>query len=384
MRRWVGLLLAVGLAACSTKPVVPPVEALLFRDAAFAAPAERIEAGDVFAMTPAMRDYFQREVEPQQRRRGVQRGLVDALYTGNQLRLRYDNAFTRTAAEAFESRAGNCLSLVVMTAAFAKHAGMPVRFQSVHVDPTFGRSGNLQFSIGHVNVSLGKMLQASPTGGHTADWMTIDFLPPADTRGQRYEAVDESTLVAMFMNNKSAEALAGGRLDDAYWWARAAITQDRQLLLAYNTLGVVYRRHGDLDDAERVLRFALQLEPENTTVLGNLANLLADRGRHAEAQALQAALQRLQPDPPFKFFDQGLEAMRRGDWAAARGLFQREVDRDPDYHEFHFWLAMAHLRLGDTSQARRHLAAAAENSNTLDQQATYSAKLAKLKASALH
>jgi uncharacterized protein HemY len=54
---------------------------------------------------------------------------------------------------------------------------------------------------------------------------------------------------------------------------------------------------------------------------------MADRGRTEEAQQLQARLARLQPDPPFKFFDLGMEAMRRGEWAGARDLFQRELDQ---------------------------------------------------------
>jgi Tfp pilus assembly protein PilF len=377
------VLVAALLSACATRPVVPDTQATLFDDAAFQPASVSIAAADVFAMTPAMRAYFEREVAPAQYKRGMQRGLIDALYAREQLQLRYDNAYTRTAAEAFDARAGNCMSLVVMTAAFAKHAGMPVRYQSVQVDPTYGRRGNLYFSIGHVNVSLGRHLSVSSTDGRSSDWLTIDFLPQADAGRQRVEAVEERTLVAMFMNNKAAESLEAGRLDDAYWWARAAIEQDRQLLIAYNTLAVVYRRHGELDDAERALRFALTLEPDNTNVLGNLANLLVDRGRGAEAQQLQARLAKLQPDPPFKFFDLGQEAMRRGDWAAARDLFQREIDRDPDYHEFHFWIAQAYLRLGDANRARKHLAAALENSGTSEQQATYSAKLQKLKAQRL-
>ena len=46
-------------------------------------------------------------------------------------------------------------------------------------------------------------------------------------------------------------------------------------------------------------------------------------------------------------------------------------------------LIKAYLRLGDAGRARKHLAAAIENSGTLDQQAGYSAKLQKLKAQRL-
>ncbi|WP_284616484.1 tetratricopeptide repeat protein [Aquabacterium humicola] len=386
MRRWVLWLMTVLLAACAAKPVVPTTSTqVLFNDGAFAPPAERIDPASVFEMTPAMREYYDQVVEPMQRRQGMQRGLIEALYTSDRLKLRYDNEFTRGAAQAFEARAGNCMSLVIMTAAFAKHAGMPVRYQSVFVDPTWGRRGDLYFTFGHVNVSLGRLLTRMPGADFgRPDWLTIDFLPQADLRGQRFELVDEETLVAMYFNNRAAEAMAANRLDEAYWYARAAIRQDPQLLIAYNTLGVVYRRHGNIDDSERVLRFALALEPRNTNVMGNLAQLLADRGQHEESQQLLATLAKLQPDPPFKHFNEGLEAMRRADYRAARSAFERELRRDPDYHEFHFWLALAHLHLGDAAQARKHLAIAAENSGTREDQMRYSAKLSKLKAAAVH
>src|SRR6185369_2810723 len=154
------------------------------------------------------------EIVPLQRRRGLQRGLIDALYTNGQLKLRYDDEFTRNAAEAFEARAGNCMSLVVMTSAFAKRAGMPVRFQSVQIDPSWGRRGDLYVTFGHVNVSLGRALVGAPGEIGRPDWLTIDFLPSSELRGQRAEMVDEETLVAMYMNNKAAEALAANRLDD--------------------------------------------------------------------------------------------------------------------------------------------------------------------------
>ena len=50
---------------------------------------------------------------------------------------------TRNAAEAFDARSGNCLSLVIMTAAFAKELGLPVRYQNVFVDEAWSRSGDL-------------------------------------------------------------------------------------------------------------------------------------------------------------------------------------------------------------------------------------------------
>jgi hypothetical protein len=52
--------------------------------------------------------------------------------------------------------------------------------------------------------------------------------------------------------------------------------------------------------------------------------------------------------------------------------------RDPDYHEFHFWLAVADYGLGDLEGARAHLGTAMKNSVTTREQAIYAAKLRSL------
>jgi Tfp pilus assembly protein PilF len=388
-RLLVCLVLAV-MAGCAAAPVAQADAArALFRDDRFAAGAvaqEELQPESIFAMTAAMREYAERNVMSTSHGFDLQKRLLEALYTRGDLQLRYDAMHTRTAAQAFEARAGNCMSLVVMTAAFARHLGLSVRFQSVLVDPTYGRSGDLTFAYGHVNLSIGRHVPSSSQllGQSGGNWLTIDFLPRQDLRGQRFDVIDEGTLVAMFMNNMAAEALARGQLDIAYAWARAALQQDWNLGIAYNTLGVIYQRRGLLDEAERVMRFALGLEPDNVAVLGNLAPLLVQRGRLDEAQVLQWRLARLQPDPPFAFLQRGQQAMRDGDYRSARDWFERELERDPDNPEFHYWLALAHLRLGSHDAARREMALAFDYSRTSDDQTRYAAKLRQLKAGAVH
>jgi len=85
----------------------------------------------VFAVSPEMRHYLHTEIAPHLHREGPLQGLFDALYSKRQLKLEYDSAMTRNAAQAFAARSGNCLSLVIMTAAFANEMGLPVQFQSV-------------------------------------------------------------------------------------------------------------------------------------------------------------------------------------------------------------------------------------------------------------
>ena len=379
MRPWPLLLASLSLAACATAPVDQPA-ASLFHDDLFAAPTERISVADVFAVSDEMKRYVRHEIADQLAIKGRQKGLFDALYDKNQLRIDYDAAITRNASQAFAARSGNCLSLVIMTAALAKEIGLAVRYQRVFTEEAWSRSGDFYFSSGHINVTLGmknadpRLLQAERNP------LTIDFIPPKENRVQHAWDVKEATVVAMFMNNRAAEALARGELNDAYWWAREAMRQDPRFLSAYNTLGVIYRRHGNLAAAEHVLQHVLQREPANADVLSNLALIFHDQGRVSESQALTRRLEQLQPYPPFHFFKLGQAAMRAGDYKAARDLFAKEVDRDAYYHEFHFWLAAAYLRLGEVKRARTHLAAAMENSATRNEHDLYAAKLDRINA----
>ena len=129
----------------------------------------------------------------------------------------------------------------------------------------------------------------------------------------------------MYMNNRAAEALARERLDDAYWWAREAVVQNPAFNSSYITLGVVYLRHGELQQADRVFAQVLERQPANTQALANRASLLEKMGRVDEANALKVKLASIEPYPPFHFFDLGREAMQRGDFKTARDLFAREV-----------------------------------------------------------
>ena len=377
------LVATLALAGCAAVP--PAAESdPLFADQLFAAPSEPVDASRVFAASEAMRRYIAEEIGDLPGSKGRQQALMDALRNTAKLKLEYDAAYTRNAAEAFEARTGNCLSLVIMTASLAREMGIPVRFQSVFVEETWSRQGDLYFSIGHVNLALGGRPPKLGTRIDDGEQLIVDFLPPPDLKGLNWRVVDDRTILAMYMNNRAAESVAGGRLDDAYWFVREAIRQDPAFVVAQNTLGVIYQRRGHLDHAARVLERALDSEPRNTRILTNLANVYEAQGRRALAQALQERLARLEPDPPFAFFNRGLAAAREGDWRRARELFAREVERAPYYHEFHFWLAVALANLGEPEGARRHLALAMENSTTRRDHDLYAAKLQRIGSARLH
>ena len=372
-------LLPLLLAACASTQIVPH-PGHLFDDKLFSPPSERISADDIFAVSDAMKRYLKVDIASQLQAKGTQQGLIDALNSKSQLKVQYDSATTRNAAQTFADRAGNCLSLVIMTAALAKELGMSVHFQSVFVEENWSRSGGMYFTIGHVNLTVGKRYHDIKSRIDDNVMITIDFNPPLENKSYHTWAISEQTVMAMYMNNRSAEALARGQINDAYWWVREAIKQDPGFLSAYNTLGVVYRRSGNAGAAEQALNYALARDPSNTQIMSNLAMVLSDEGRTVESKVLTDKVERVQPYAPFHFFTVGLDAMQAGDFKTARDMFQRELARDPYNHEFHFWLAAAFARLGDVPQSKRHLGIAMDFSTTRKEHDLYAAKLDRLKA----
>ena len=378
MKRLRILLLCAALGACASPPAPPPEP--FFHDAWFTAPAERIDADAVFALSDAMRHYIEVDIARQLRSEGLARGLINALYRRDQLKLDYDSSLTRNASQAFDARMGNCLSLVIMTAAFAKALGLQVTYQAVAVEQTWSQSDGIAFLNTHVNLTLGPRAIHDKPGYNESRMMTVDFLPAELIVGKRTRPIAEETVVAMYMNNRAAEALAKGQLDAAYWWARGAIKRAPELAISYNTLGVVYLRHGDAQAAEQVLSQLLRRDPGDKHALSNLASALDRLGRVDESALLRAQLVRLEPYPPYHFFRLGTAAMQRGDFKTAKSLFEKEVARADYSSEFHYWLGLANFSLGDAEGARKQIAIALENSTTRTEHALYAAKLDRLRA----
>jgi tetratricopeptide (TPR) repeat protein len=368
-------LATVALVACASPfDRRLPVPEELFVDSLFAPPAEPASAEQIFALSDEMRRYIRTDMAPQVRRLGPREALIDALYKKGHLKLEYEASVTRTAAQAFAARSGNCLSLVIMSAAFARELGLQVGYQSAYLEEAWSRKGDLLLKSGHVNLTLTKRI-GEDRNNPLPSAITIDFIPQDEIRNLRTVDVPERLIVAMFMNNRAVELLVDGRIDDAYAWAREAVRTDPGFLGAQNTLGVVYLRRNALPQAAAVFTHVLATKPDETPALANLAEVADREGRTADAARLRNQLARLEREPPLYYFNLGLAAMERGDYRSARALFSKEAVRGDAAADVHYWLGVANYRLGDLEAAAREMSLAAEASASRRERDLYSAKL---------
>lgn len=369
--------LALALAGCAAMPMRSLDSR--FIDAAFAPPTEPIRVEDIFASSPAMERYLKADIAAELVIKGKQKGLFDALYQRGELTLEYDSTMTRSAAQAFEAKSGNCLSLVILTAAFARRLDLAVHYQRVFLDESWTRSNGLEIFNEHVNVTLGGPRRLGARhGGLEGQGLTIDFVPADELAKRRTRVISEQTLVSMYMNNRATELLGARQLDRAYWWARAAIVNQPNYLPAHNTLGVIYKQHGNLREALSVFDAILVVEPENFISMTNQLLVLRAMDRKADAAVVEAQLKQVRPVPPFHYFDLGVAAMRRDDFAEGKRMFAKAIQRDAFYDKFHFWLALAHYHLGELDEARKQLKIAQDTSTTRSDLALYTDTLARL------
>ena len=221
--QWVALLLALsGCASLEPLRTVPPG---LLDDTLFPAANAPVEPPEPLALSTSMRQYLNEHLVQPGRPEQSLDALVRAVTHATGLKLRYDASRTRSAAEAFDDRAGNCLSLVLMTAAFARELGFRVDFQAVDTPAYWSRHGEFLMASEHVNLGLTLPLtrlheiRLQPT-------YVIDFLDADDSARLPHHSIPEQTVVAMFFNNRAAEALLDGDIDNAYALVRTAVRAD--------------------------------------------------------------------------------------------------------------------------------------------------------------
>ncbi|MET3108291.1 tetratricopeptide (TPR) repeat protein [Oxalobacteraceae bacterium GrIS 2.11] len=381
MRIVILVLICCTISACSSAP--PLAAGDLFHDELFSPAAQQIQPEDALTISEPMKSYARTRlhhssghVDDADRRVA----LYNALYRKGELRLDYDATETLTAAQAFEAKKGNCLSLVLLTAAMAKELGLPIRFQSVIGVTDWTRSDNLFMSIGHVNLMLVGIPSEFELTTWTANPMVVDFLPLDSANVLDSVEIEENTVLAMFANNRAVETLIQGNANDAYWWARAALKQDPKFANAYITLGVIYRTVHHSEYAEVVLGRVAAHDPDNTTMLTNRILVLRDLGRESESKALAQRLASLDKYPPWAYYLHAQAEFEAGHYELARHLYEKEMARDPNHHEIEYGLALVYLKLNDTPGAIKHLQRAIELSNSQQNREFYTARLEKLKS----
>lgn len=346
--------IAAGVAGCASAPPAPATTPWLDAQFQHDPSLVKVTAADLFRLDA---DLDKRLEDPNVREvfKDVRlRRIIDLIFGEDRKGFAYRAGHSTVAADTWRDRAGDCLSLTVLTYAVAKRLNMTVAMQEVQTPAVFGRSGQLDVVNQHVNVLLPSARSdflASDPWGHD---VVLDFEPDFAT-ARRGMQLTEPGILARFYNNVAVEHMARGDSRTAYAHFKAAIQAEPGYISPYGNLAVLYRRSGHEKEAESLLRYAVSLGGSSDVALHELHRLLRDQGRAGEAADVQRKLEARQSADPYYWMSRALQNIAERDPRRAISALNRAKELAPTFSEIHRYLATAYLQAGNAQKAREEV-----------------------------
>ena len=305
--------------------------------------------------------------------------LLEHLFDKKHIAISYSGNANVTASQAYHQKIANCMSLTIMAYALADEAGMNVSFQEVEVPEYWVRNGQYSLIAGHVNllVKEDKAISRYVIWGEKAT--RIDFDPFVAKKHFPSHMIKKHTLLAMFYNNKGAEAMVNNNYSIAYQYLKRASQTDNQFASAWGNLGILYKLNGHYTMAEKAYRHAISLDRKNYTSLGNLALLLHKQGRVSEAQPIEAYIYRARVKNPYYHALLANEAYFNQLYPQAIKHYKKAIQLSNEQHEFYFGLAKTYYMQNKLLLAKKAMSKAVALTRAKDTQRQYIAKLNFLK-----
>lgn len=285
---------------------------------------------------------------------------------------------TFTANEALAAESGNCVSLAIVTAAFAKLTTLEISYQEVQTAPVFDRENGFETASSHVVTRIYDpgFVPDPNTIYMTRPHIIIDYFPTRDSwRGKK---IKEEEFTSFYYRNIASDLLVAGQLDKAGWWAYTAFTLAPTSIKSINLLAVIYRRKGEENLAEEIYRNALIEAPDNLELYTNLRYLLNSQGRHKEVAEIESKMETLEEPSPFYWYDIGLRYLAQERYSRALVAFDKVIQKAPYLHFGYAGKGRALYQLGQKRAAKENLELALERTHKDKTEALYQAKLAAL------
>ena len=271
-----------------------------------------------------------------------------ALLDPNVLDFEYDPQVTLTAAEAFRTRRGNCLTFSNMFVAMAREAGLDAWYREVEIEPEWNALDDTLLVSLHVNAA---------TIDRGREYV-IDVSRRRIREGERHRKISDREAAAQFYNNLGADALVADDLALAHAYLRKAAATDARLAYVWSNLGVVLRRNGQTADAILAYETALRLDPRSTFALNNLYTIYDEDGVHEKAAKLQTRVERNRRRNPYYLHHLAELSAEQRDWQEAIDYSRRAIELKGDEYRFHYTLAQMQFRAGKVAEAETNLATA--------------------------
>lgn len=280
---------------------------------------------------------------------------------------------TLKAQDVVGNRYGNCLSLALLTTAFAKLVGLDVKYQQVHTPPLYRRIDGILTTSTHVrSVVLGPKPERKGDIIFTRKRVIIDYFP--SRLNDRGNYISEADFISMYYQNKSAEVL-GKNPDLAYSYIAQAMKLNTANASTLNTLAVLYRSNGYSKEARALYEFAIENDIESVHTLSNFAVLLKKVGDMKTLAKIGDMYLKADDDNPYRWVDLGDAFLARGNLSNAETFFNKAIAAGPYLSEGYSGLAKVYFMQGKMVHAESMMEKAVSLTLPSGNRELYTAKL---------
>ena len=334
-------------------------------------PSTSIESGAVLALSAEMRAFLKENVNSGGTDIFKLQQLVDAIMGTKKFRLEYDEN-TRTAAETFRLRTGNCLSFTTLFVSLARGAGLKADFQEVDIPPDWSTRNDVFVLNRHVNVTV--YLGAS--GTRAVDFDVGDFKSTYEV-----DTISDKRAIAHFFNNMGVERMQVGEFVDAFTFFRRSILETNgDFSPAWTNLGLLYRKGGHDEYAEAAYLQALKADKADVVAMSNLVRLYEVRGDSEGAGKYKKKVDQHRMRNPHLRYSLAREAFDNGDYDTAIEHLKHAVRKVHHEAEYYFLLGVCYLEKGDEEKADRWFAKTEKVAETDEEKRRYLTQIATLKS----
>lgn len=301
---------------------------------------------EVLGLSPEMRAFLDAHVDPGASDDLKLKQLSRAVFDKDAFGLHYDET-TRTAAETFRMRRGNCLSFSTMFVAMARAVGLHAQYQMVDVPPEWSLDNETFILNRHINVRVDRQ----PVGVLIVDFNMVDFRANYDLH-----ILTDGQALAQYYNNLGVERMQEGDTAGALAsFRRALADSESRFSPAWTNLGTLYLRHAQLAFAEAAFLEARRADRGNLVAMSNLAHLYDRLGDTERAAAFRRKVARHRWRNPYYHYQIARRAFDGQDYTTAIRHLRIAISQKRNDDRFYSLLGLCYRQEGNEGAARQWL-----------------------------